>query len=696
MRDDDRPGDAATSPVVSGAGRPRLWPLLAGLTLVAAIGVAGCGFIWGGLPEISLSRAVQDSAGQRERQQARAELSAQDWSGLLREGLDCAGAMAARLALDSSGAAGTPSLTLRPAASLSQACPTKPKLLLQVWLLQAAGVDQASPQPVLIDGRGDLGALSSVAQRRLRLAADSQWDSYALTPGQTQGLDQFVPVRGLARDAVLLMRYGAGPGAARLIDERSADHGVPIRSAPGLRVAIDDTEAERRVLATATWLLVVAGLAALLVGRYRQKVHKLALDQQIEASKAAKLAADMAREIAETASRQALTAEGEAREFSKLLNAEIEFRRDIEESSPVGLRVIDNEGRLIDVNSAFCASSGWTQEELLGKLPPYPYWPSREIEDRQSQLEAIFNGSVDAEGYRVTFVRPGGNEPWLSHVRANRLRSGNGWILSSVDITEDRTRQEQIENLTQELARQADFFILGEKSLQLAHDLTSHVVAIDQNASNLEPWILPLGGTAQIELSSIQKQAKLMGVQLDEFAGDINGELRYERFKIDAAVDDAILLESERARAMNARISNLVYADMPAQLLARAQLTHVLRNLVANGLKAMHQIKFPNRHIVVNSRVESDPTTPTHPNGRQWLHLTVEDRGCGIPDRMLRTLFDQPQARTDGGRGLGLWLCRRWIERMGGRLTVRHTSEVRPTGTVMLIVLPYQQEKEDE
>ena len=183
-----------------------------------------------------------------------------------------------------------------------------------------------------------------------------------------------------------------------------------------------------------------------------------------------------------------------------------------------------------------------------------------------------------------------------------------------------------------------------------------------------------------------------MGKQLEGFAGDINGGMRYEQFKMDTAVSDAILLESERARGMNAVVSSLVNINMPAQLLARAQLTHVLRNLIANGLKAMQQTQSLNRLIVVNSMVESDPPTPTHPNGRHWLQLTVEDRGCGIPEDKLPTLFDQAQVRSDSGRGLGLWLCRRWIERMGGQLTVRYTSQARPAGTVMLIVLPYQLE----
>ena len=502
--------DVAGGRLPGAAVRPRLWPLLLGLTAAAVLGVAGCLFIWGRLPDTGMLPSEHGSSAQRARQQARAELAAQEWSAVLRDGLDCAGAMAARLALDVSSGPGAAVVAvaaapLQPPPKLSQACTTKPRLLIQVWLLQASRAEQADPQPVLVDGHGGLGALSAVARQRLRRAADSQWDSYALTPGQTQGVDQFVPVRGL--DAVLLMRFAAlaGQSTGRLIDAQSADHGVPIPGAHGLRVATDDTEAQQRVLATATWVLVVAGLAALLLGRYRHQCHRLAMHEQVDALNAAKRGADTLRDAANTAlalaqeaSHKALTAEYEANALNQQLHDEIALRRDIEESSPVGLRVIDNSGRLIEVNSAFCMACGWPREELIGKAPPYVYWPSAEIEDRQSQLAAVLNGTVDVDGYRIELVRRGEKAPWLSHVRASRLHSGKGWILSSVDITDERTRQQQIENLIEKLAQQADFFILGEKALQLAHDLTSHVLAIDQNAANLEPLVQPLLGTAHM------------------------------------------------------------------------------------------------------------------------------------------------------------------------------------------------------
>ena len=40
-----------------------------------------------------------------------------------------------------------------------------------------------------------------------------------------------------------------------------------------------------------------------------------------------------------------------------------------------GMRAMDMEGRITYVNPAFCAMTGFSEAELIGRLPPFPYWP---------------------------------------------------------------------------------------------------------------------------------------------------------------------------------------------------------------------------------------------------------------------------------------------------------------------------------
>ncbi|MEO5732879.1 MAG: PAS domain-containing protein, partial [Rubrivivax sp.] len=54
---------------------------------------------------------------------------------------------------------------------------------------------------------------------------------------------------------------------------------------------------------------------------------------------------------------------------------ETNFRRAMENSMPTGMRAMDLEGRITYINAAFCQMTGFTTGELVGRLPPYPYWP---------------------------------------------------------------------------------------------------------------------------------------------------------------------------------------------------------------------------------------------------------------------------------------------------------------------------------
>lgn len=128
------------------------------------------------------------------------------------------------------------------------------------------------------------------------------------------------------------------------------------------------------------------------------------------------------------------------------LLAETTFRRAMEDSMLTGMRVLDMGGRITYVNPAFCRMLGYSERELLGATPPFPYWPKNRVEDSRASLREILAGRTPPSGLEVRVERRDGafldTRMYVSPlIDANGVQSG--WMTSMTDITQSkRARQE--------------------------------------------------------------------------------------------------------------------------------------------------------------------------------------------------------------------------------------------------------------
>ncbi|WP_119154980.1 ATP-binding protein [Caldimonas tepidiphila] len=130
-------------------------------------------------------------------------------------------------------------------------------------------------------------------------------------------------------------------------------------------------------------------------------------------------------------------------------------------------------------------------------------------------------------------------------------------------------------------------------------------------------------------------------------------------------LEEALAAQQGQARQAGVTLSLQV---QPQAAAARAKVdadrfAQVLANLLSNA------IKHSPCGAVVELGLAADPA-------RDALRLTVRDRGPGIPAEFRARLFerfsqaDASDRRGRGGTGLGLYITRAFVERMGGRIEV--------------------------
>ncbi len=126
---------------------------------------------------------------------------------------------------------------------------------------------------------------------------------------------------------------------------------------------------------------------------------------------------------------------------------ETNFRRAMENSMLTGMRALDLEGRVTYVNPAFCAMTGFSETELIGHLPPYPYWPHDRIDENSRLLQQELQGRSPAGGIEIKVMRKNGAlfdaRMYVSPLVDARSQQ-TGWMTSMTNITEAKRIRDQL------------------------------------------------------------------------------------------------------------------------------------------------------------------------------------------------------------------------------------------------------------
>lgn len=358
------------------------------------------------------------------------------------------------------------------------------------------------------------------------------------------------------------------------------------------------------------------------------------------------------------------------------------FRKAMEDSLLVGMRARDLDGRIIYVNLAFCEMTGYGADELLGRLPPYPYWHPDDVTLHWRHYDAMMSGEPAHAGFESRLRHRDGHEVITMVYTAALIDADgkhSGWMSSVVDITEQKRaelRQRQNDEQLQHAQRLAS---LGEMASTLAHELNQPLMALSNFASAAKAFAEQ--GNQQLLVSSLD-ETMAQAQRSAEIVRRIRGFVRQrtagtEDCAVAALVSNALALLQGEMRMRQARAEVRMPAGLPEVRGDRVLLEQVLLNLLSNSLHAMQATPPEQRLVEIEAEVLE---------GR--MHIRVADRGPGIDAALAEQVFAPFFTTKTGGLGLGLNICRTIVEAHRGRLSFANRADGGTVFTLELEITP--------
>ena len=348
--------------------------------------------------------------------------------------------------------------------------------------------------------------------------------------------------------------------------------------------------------------------------------------------------------------------------------AEVPFRLAVE-ACPSGMVMIDDDGKLVMVNTEIEHQFGYTREELIGQ--PVEILVPERLRARHAHHRHDFTPTPEARRMGVVrelFGRRKDGTEFPVEVGLNPIRTGDRLLVLGVVV--DISPRKNMERLKEEFVA------------TVSHELRTPLTSISGSLGLLVgQWSVALPETAARLLSIAHKNSQRL-VRLINDILDIekieSGRVVFNSIRIDLRCVAEQAIEDNRGFAegfgVNVRFDA---ASIEAEVNADPdRLAQVITNLLSNA------IKFSPAGGEVLVAVEKKGNA---------FRISVLYHGSGIPEQFKSRIFekfaqaDGTNSREKGGTGLGLSIVKQIVERLGGRVGF---DDAPGGGTIFYVELP--------
>jgi PAS domain S-box-containing protein len=356
--------------------------------------------------------------------------------------------------------------------------------------------------------------------------------------------------------------------------------------------------------------------------------------------------------------------------------------RQLLEAAPDTIIVVDQSGTIVLANSMTEKNFGYHTDELIGQ-PIEVLVPERYRQGHIGHRQGYFNEPSTrpmGSGLELAAVRKDGSE-FPAEISISPLETDEGVLVTAVvrDITERKLTERELQRHAEELERSNAE--LEQFAYVASHDLQEplRIVAsytqllsrryqdkLDGDANEFIDFIVDAATRMQNLINDLLSYSRV-GTRGQEFAViDLNKILESALKNLDLRVQDS-----------NATVT---HDAMPTVTADVRQFLQLFQNLIGNALKFRGDAP-PVVHIGVAQR-EGEYV------------FSVRDNGIGIDPQYADRIFQVFQ-RLHGkgeypGTGIGLAICKKIVERHGGRIWL----ESQPgAGSTFYFTIPIQREE---
>lgn len=343
------------------------------------------------------------------------------------------------------------------------------------------------------------------------------------------------------------------------------------------------------------------------------------------------------------------------RDVTQRKRAEQEYRTIIQTTMD-GFLAFNNEGRILDVNDACCAKTGYTREELLNMsvqdlnavdTPEETAARLRKIEEQgfdrfETRLRRKDGDIIDAE-ISVNLSAPGVYDRICAFIR---------------NITERKRREQERRDFEAQIQYTQRLESLGVLAGGIAHDFNNILQIIMGNIDMLETDISATSPSHKYieQLRKSVDRASSLTHQMLAYSGRRNVAL--DAIDMGAVVHETVqFVQASLSKKVMLQID--LAEDLPFIEADAAQIEQVVMNLVLNAAESLDEERggmvMVSTLLLHCSRdyLKKSRALYKAPEGH-YVCLQVVDTGCGMSKETMKKLFEPFYTTKFPGRGLGM------------------------------------------